>query len=268
MTKIAICFFGITRSLTYTIRSIENNIIQPSHDIGEVRIFSHFFNQTEIFNPRSGEDAVRVKVDDYRLLRSNWLRIQEPDVFIDENWFNKIKKHGDEYKDQFRSIRNLIHQLHSLRQVSDAALAWNAEIYIFARPDILYHDSFAKVLNRALSGDSNMIYLPNWAHWGPGLNDRFCLCVGVEAARAYAERLLLAHEFCEKYGQLHSEKLVLYALNKSRTKIKFFPVRGSRVRSTGEMVRENFKDFRLIRLGEYLSMPFRVARRISLNFFG
>jgi hypothetical protein len=267
MTKVAICFFGVTRSLADTIGSIEQNIIQPSHDIGEVRIFSHFFNQEEIDNPRSGEDKISVKVEDYKLLQSHWVNIQEPDVFIDKNWFNEIKIFGDEYGDEFRSIRNLVHQLHSLQKVSDAALSWGAEIYIFARPDILYHDSFAKVLNRALYSGRDTIYLPNWAHWGPGYNDRFCICVGDEAARAYAGRLSLMHEFCESRGRIHAEKLVLYALKKSRLKIRFFSARGSRFRSNGKMVKENFKDFRFIRLKEYLSGPARIARRIKKNIW-
>jgi hypothetical protein len=43
--KIAICIFRITRSLTFTIQNIVENVITPARELGEVKIFLHFFDQ-------------------------------------------------------------------------------------------------------------------------------------------------------------------------------------------------------------------------------
>ena len=53
--KIAVCFRGISRSLSHTIDSIRENVIAPSRTFGEVRVFTHLFDQKTIDNPRSGE---------------------------------------------------------------------------------------------------------------------------------------------------------------------------------------------------------------------
>jgi hypothetical protein len=53
--KIAVCFRGISRSLSHTIDSIRENVIAPSRAFGEVRVFTHLFDQKTINNPRSGE---------------------------------------------------------------------------------------------------------------------------------------------------------------------------------------------------------------------
>lgn len=260
--RIAICFFGITRSLSHTIGSIERNIIEPAREVGDVRLFAHFFNQSEIDNPRSGETG-KLDTDEHKLLNLHWLKLEEPSTFIDDGWFNKVTEYGDEYNDDFRSIQNLIHQLHSLKQVGAAATSWGADIYIFVRPDIIYHDCFSKILSRAFRQKRSSIYLPSWAHWGPGYNDRFCVCVGDEAAHAYSERLLMVDEYCATHGQLHAEKLVKYALKRGKQKVRLFSVRGSRVRSNGKIVDENFTDFRIIRIKEYLLYPVRAARKFS-----
>jgi hypothetical protein len=245
--RIAICFFGITRALSLTCPSIEKKVISPARDIGEVRIFGHFFRQKLIFNPRSGEYNSH-DPENHSQLKLDWVNIEEPDTFIDSAWFSRLKTFGDEYNDGFRSIRNLVHQLHSLQQVSRAAMSWGADIYVFVRPDLFYHDSFEKVLNKAARLTRDGIFIPSWANWGPGYNDRFCVCVGERAVRAYAERILHVENFCLKKGKLHAEKLVKYSVDSSGVKVKYFSVRGSRVRSNGKVVSENFQDFRWLRI--------------------
>ncbi|WP_157968910.1 hypothetical protein [Tropicimonas sp. IMCC34011] len=265
--KVAICFFGITRSLARTIGSIEQNILEPARAVGEVRTFAHFFRQVEINNPRSGEKG-QLPQNEHTLLAADSLELEEPDVVIDPALFLRIKKFGDEYIDEFRSIRNLLHQLYSLKQVSSAALSWGADIYVFARPDIIYHDSFDRVLYKATNAPDNTIFIPNWANWGPGYNDRFCVCVGERAVRAYTERILQVERFCADKGKLHAEKLVKYAVDRSGARVKHFTVRGSRVRSTGEVVNENFQDFRFVRLKQKLTAPNRFLSRCSNRFRG
>lgn len=107
MPKIAICFFGITRSLKFTISSIEKNILKPAHALGEVRVFCHFFVQTEIDNPRSGEKGL-LRQDEHTLLNPSWLELEEPDQCLAMHGFAELKTWGDSWGDDFRSLRNLV----------------------------------------------------------------------------------------------------------------------------------------------------------------
>ena len=58
--RISVAFFGITRSLSYTIDSIRSNIFASARGYGDVFVCCHFFHQSTINNPRSGEKGLLV----------------------------------------------------------------------------------------------------------------------------------------------------------------------------------------------------------------
>ena len=237
--KIAVCFFGITRSLSYTIGSIKTNILSPAQELGQVRVFAHFFRQKTINNPRSGEAGV-LKQGEHELLSPDWLELEEPETCLAKHGFDGLKAFGDEWRDDFRSLRNLVHQLHSLERVTEAALAWAPDIYIFARPDLQYHDDFAPFLAELIGGSGDVAYYPNWQLCG-GLNDRFLICRGHGAAKAYGQRIRVASDFCYLAGEaLRSEKLVAYAIRECGVRLRPMPLRASRVRANGALHPEKF----------------------------
>jgi hypothetical protein len=239
LPRIAICFFGITRSLTHTIGSIEKNILNPARDLGEVRVFAHFFRQTVIDNPRSGEKGT-LKPGEHELLSPDWLELEEPEHCLAQHGFGELKAFGDEWDDDFRSLRNLIHQLHSLNRVTEAAVAWKPDIFIFVRPDLDYHDNFAPVLAKVAAFSDDSVWYPNWQLSG-GLNDRFLICRGETVAQSYGGRINAALDFCRLTKQpLQSERLVAYVLQNSGTTLQPVRLRASRVRSNGAGRRENF----------------------------
>ena len=133
--KVAICFFGITRSLSHTRASIEAHVLAPARQLSSPKIYAHFFLQKEIDNPRSGEKGI-LDYEEYRLLPSDWLKLEEPDHCLAQWNFEGLKAWGDSWQDEFRSLRNLIHQLHSLHTVTEAALADGTEVCLFCRPDL------------------------------------------------------------------------------------------------------------------------------------
>ena len=239
--RIAICFFGITRSLKFTIDSIRKNILEPAEKIGEVRVYSHFFKQVFIENPRSKENG-RLCQNEYQLLPSDWIKLEQPDNCLLLNEINELKKFGDEWGDDFRSLRNLVHQLHSLDQVTNAALQWEPNIVIFSRPDLRYHDT----LINAIKQDNNKptVRLPSWQQWKRGYNDRFAIADSRLAAYAYGSRIRLVRSFCEDNDMpLHSELLLKYALQQKSIGVKFINTRASRVRSDSSQVNERFHPF-------------------------
>ena len=55
--RVALCFFGLTRSLSFTIDSIRLNLLKPLKDGGyEVDVFLHTYNLQRLDNPWTGED--------------------------------------------------------------------------------------------------------------------------------------------------------------------------------------------------------------------
>ena len=238
--NIAIAFFGITRSLRYTMPSIERNVLVPAKQVGDVSVYGHFFDLANVINIRSGEMS-ESDPDEYKLLNADWIQLSKPGNILEASVFEEIKSFGDHWHDDFNSVSNLLHQLYSLKTVMTRALQDDPDIVIFCRPDLEYHDSLQAGLRLALAANDPLILLPKWQRHKGGLNDRFAVCVGKTAAMAVGQRLDLALTFCRKMQiELHSERLLRYSLVKSGIPIRKLDVRASRVRADGRMVEENF----------------------------
>ncbi len=241
--KIAVCFFGITRSTSFTIDSIRKNVLIPSSELGDVKVFCHFFNQRYITNSRSNESA-ELSTDEYKLLEPDQVEFDEPELFISQSDFEDVKKFGDIYNDDYSSIKNLFHQLYSLNKVTNMSLSWKPDVVIFARPDLQYLDNLKEELESTLLKNDTVIKVPNWQNCG-GINDRFAIISGRQAIEAYGKRYLKALEYCKsKSKPIHSERLLKFAL--SNKKIERIPHRAVRVRANGEIVHENFINYRVM----------------------
>lgn len=239
--KIAICFFGITRSLRHTFESISSNLLKPCRDVGDTENFCHFFQLGDINNPRSGERG-ELDRNEYKLLSPDWLQLDEPDQCLENYPIDRIFHYGDYWGDDFKSLRNLLHQLHSIKTVTQAVQSHDFDLVIFARPDLLYHDSIRRPLLRVVqSRNENEVCVPDWQHWEGGLNDRFAICKGADAIHAYGCRVDEALSYCEEYdAPLHAEKLLKFALDKMRIPISTMTTKASRVRFDGTMKEEVF----------------------------
>lgn len=238
--KIAICFFGITRSVRHTLPSIEQNIYTPCRDKGEVRVFAHFFDQTRVISKRSREN-VKLDPNEHRLLKIDDLQLEAPEGCLEEHGFEQLKAFGDTRRDGFQSLRNLTCALHSLSRVATHALAWQPDIFVFVRPDLRYHESLRDILNQAISGDLKGAVIPDWQHWRGGLNDRFAICTTQAAAEAYAMRVHKMRSYCEYFQEpLHAESLLRYVMENERINIYPTSVKASRIRADGRLKNEHF----------------------------
>lgn len=203
------------------------------------RIYGHFFLQAEIDNPRSGEKGPQ-DPEAHRLLPLDWVRLEEPELCLQAWGFDGLKAWGDCWGDGFLSLRNLVHQLHSLRQVTLAALEDDADICLFCRPDLRYHDSLGPVLRRAIRAHSDKVFLPCWQAHG-GQNDRFAIVAGQRAIAAYGRRIEQASAFCEaRQAPLNSEHLLEFALRAAHISPTGITTRASRVRIDGTQRYEDF----------------------------
>lgn len=259
LKKIAVCFFGISRSLIFTYPSIEKNILNPARGAGKVKTFIHFFDKEKIINKRSGENGL-TRRDEYLMLKPDWLQLEPPDDCLKKIQYNQIKSFGDAWKDDFQSLRNLLHQLHSLKTVSTAALDWYPDIIIFARPDLEYHDSLARPIRKMLEVRGNTVCLPSWQHWEGGYNDRFAVCTGDKAARAYGKRLDDVSAFCREGDRpLHAERLLEFALSTRSVRLRMMSMRASRIRLDGIKRAEKFEDHRLEAVRQWKQQPWRLG---------
>lgn len=228
--RIAVCFFGITRSLAYTLPSIEKAVLAPAHATGETRLFGHFFRQTRIESPRTGE-AVEVDPDEHRLLPLDAVELEVPGACLETWSFDEIQTYGDFWSNDFHTVRNLVHQLHSIRRVTLMALDWEPDIVLFVRPDLYYFDSFARPLGRLARRPAPLCMLPYWHGWG-GYNDRFALVRGRSCIRRYGLRAERALAFCRSGPRyLHPERLLHFAMR--GRPVRRVALRAARIRAHG-----------------------------------
>lgn len=233
--SIAVCFFGITRSLEYTVESILKNVLAAAAECGHVKTFGHFFELERIENPRSGEFG-DLRRDEHKLLAFDEL-ILEPSDSKRMFPLDQFSVFGDSWEDGLRSLGNLLSQLHSLDRVTEMALSHEPRLTIFCRPDLQYHDSLESIIRLAIKAESTA-FIPYWQSWN-GCNDRFAIVSGCDVAKAYGQRGRRALEFCTHTAEpLHSERLVQYALN--GFKVQTVRHRASRVRFNGTVKNEDF----------------------------
>lgn len=238
--KIAVCFFGLSRSLATTHESIARNVVEPCRRHGETVTLAHLYHQSHVQSVRSGENAA-LDPDDYRLLDLDAvaLRFTVPSHLA--GILEAMKPYGDAWDNGFSSLSNLIRQLYSLSAAFKMAQLHDPDIVLFCRPDLIYHDSLEPVVQALVAEKGDMVALPDWHHWKGGYNDRFALCRGMTAARAYAERLHLVHDYvAAKRKALHSERLLRFALDRAKIPTTIFRQRASRVRAGGLLVEEKF----------------------------
>lgn len=237
--KIAIAFFGIPRNSLICFPSILENVYSVL-ELYEVRSYYHFYKQDKVVSQRSGESS-DLDVLNYSFFNGMNGFLEEPNACLIKWGFEDVKKFGDTWEDGYSSIRNLIHQLNSLYEVTGLieSSQYDPDVVLFIRPDLLYHQVIPEFCLRGALKDSKSIYIPNWQWWN-GLNDRFSIC-GKDSYRAYGKRVLDMMSYClENNRSIHSERLLKYSLLKNKARIKALNVNASRVRVSGLIVDEDF----------------------------
>ena len=237
--KISICFFGITRDLDKTFPSIERNIIYPATKYADVKVFCHFYDLKEIDNIRSQEKN-KITNKNWYLFKAHKLVSEKPNDIFKNYSLDNIKKFGDDYNDHYKSIRNLIHQLFSLKKVYELSKSNSADLTIFVRPDLYYWDSFEKNIRNLINISKDYIAIPNW-QFHKGFNDRFAICTSEYASSIYSNRIKeIDNYLIHNKRPLNAECLLFYAVSKSKAKTLLLDIKASRVRANGKMVSESF----------------------------
>lgn len=243
--RIGIALYGLPRASAITLPSILDNIITPAGTLGETVVRYHLFRQQQVVNTHSGESGA-LDEENYRLFSRFEGVLEEPEGIPERHGLAAVQAFGDAWGNNFQSTRNLLLQLHSLHNVTQQLLAQAPDLVVFARADLLYHDSMAADIAAALADRRSVARLPDW-QWGGGYNDRFCIC-GREAIVPFGQRLDLVGRYLDRLQRpLHSERLLQFALDSSGIAVKPVSLRASRVRLGGKVRDEKFRRAALAR---------------------
>lgn len=233
--RVAICFFGLTRSLRkYTFKSIKKNIFQPLRKNNyEYDVFLHTYNLKQINNPRSREINIELDPVEYKLLRPKSNLIEDQNE-IDKTFdFDFYLKNGDPWHDNGLSLKNLLRQLHSLHKVTEILDDYikktkvSYDWVIYSRPDLEFYSPI-DIFNK--KSEDNIIYIPTFASFG-GYNDRFAYG-SLSTMRIYGNRILSVDSYVNTGKRLHSETflkfhLTTYKISRKETSIFFRRVRAN-----------------------------------------
>jgi len=229
--RIALAFFGITRSLRYTIKSIQKNILEPLSG-HSVDIFMHTYSLKNYKNTRAKEKTNTYDNSEYKLLHPDHLKIEDQNIVKKRLHLSKYRTHKDPWDTKYNSVDNFILAQYSKYQlVSMIERAGQYDYIIFIRPDCLYLDPLkVELLKRA---NPTTIVIPNFCLFGPyKFNDRFAITTS-ETYKKYGS-LFTSLLQISKEQPLHSETVMGQYL-KDLTIIRK-PFRFSRIRIDGEQV--------------------------------
>lgn len=281
--RVAICFFGLTRSLQYTKHNLHSHIfdVLKQHEIA-YDVYVHTYNITQLTNPRSKEKAVSLDPN-------AWKHLYPSRYAIDSNEYVErtvIKKYlplflapGDPFNERapHLSLRNLIKQFYSLQSVTELwtkqtqqqIKKYDAVLYL--RPDIWYFNDLNITHLRLVMGQaapssspsSHIIFVPNFHSWR-GVNDRFAFG-SPSVMQVYGRRLLGVANY-SRAKPVHPETYLADHLSANHITPRNTTILFERVRANGllwgipingEIPTFASKRYQLVRneLGEWSSVP-------------
>jgi hypothetical protein len=241
--KVALCFWGLTRSLKYTIHSIQKNILdilKKSKIDYDIYLHTYKFQNT-YSNHRSGELNIILQNDEYKLLQPDHVSIDDNDTIRKFLNFKQYHSKKDPWNTNYQSVNNFILSLFSKKQL------WNLiktngklhdyDSFIFLRPDVRYLCPIN--IQWLHSIHTNSIMIPSFHNFHFGFNDRFAICK-YSIAEVYSLIFNVALTYSKKFP-LHSETMIKYILLKFNPNLQIkritFPF--NRVRANGRELPDN-----------------------------
>lgn len=240
--KVALAFWGITRSLKYTIGSINTNVLDVlKKNKIEYDIFMHTYKLNNYINKRTNEISNNVDNEEYNLLNPNFVEIHDQDNIKETLNLKKYRTHGDPWNTNYNSLDNFILAQYSkskvVKMIKDTNT--NYDYIIFLRPDVKY----IKPLNLKIfkSVNNNTIAIPDKQLYGIfRFNDRFCIC-NRNTYQKYGDVFNLLLQISKRVP-LHSETVLgRLMIKKYRLKIVRFRIEFARVRTNGVIVTKDLR---------------------------
>ena len=233
---VAIGFFGITRSLKYTIESIKKNVFDVLKREGvDYDVFIHTYFLQDYNNPRIEKNVKNEDIDneEYKLLNTDYLEIDNQCDVKKKLNLKSYRTHRDPWNSKYATVDNFL-----LGQYSKLKLTHMIErsgidydYVIFMRPDCLYLNELSiEYFNRV---NDSTVCVPDFHLYGSlRFNDRFCVSNSATYkiyGKIFEHLLDISHE-----DRLHSETVIAKHLKKCGVGFVKIPFKFLRIRFGGK----------------------------------
>lgn len=143
---LAICLWGLLRSLPHTIKSFEKYIVEPlkQYDITYDIILHTYQLNGSYSSTRNNEEKIELNISNYHLLNPQYIYIENQLEFDTKINYQLYQTYGDPWKNHFQSFKNHLRALNSLYHITKVveSLISRHEIHydgiIFLRPDVQF----------------------------------------------------------------------------------------------------------------------------------
>uniref|UniRef100_A0A6C0AUQ6 Glycosyltransferase n=1 Tax=viral metagenome TaxID=1070528 RepID=A0A6C0AUQ6_9ZZZZ len=238
--KVALGFFGITRSLKFTIETIRENVINPLKRLGyEVKIFIHTYKLDTYKNIRTKEASDNIDNDEYKLLNPDEFIIDNQDEVKERLNMQQYRTHRDPWNTKYNSVDNFILGQYSKLRLTELIKNTKDEFeyILFLRPDVKYLNKITKLFLDKVN--INTICIPNFSLYPrktqgfPMFNDRFAI-TNKYTYKIYGE---VFHKLLEisKDNPLHSETILTKYLTNNGIEYEYIPFIFQRIRIDGSI---------------------------------
>jgi len=236
--RVAVCFYGLNRSLRHTMASMSEKLFGPLERSKLCAdVFFHTWTIKAVEDQHNGEKGVPLggPWEMFRLLGKRVKRY----AIDDQDFFDKFQSNFSKFDPldhRFRgpNFRNLLRQLESLKRVAQLLSLENHDYQavLFVRPDLKLLDEVN--VSQVLDLDENDFLTPYWGKY-TGLNDRLA-AAKPRAARKFAYRKDLAYDFAKSRGFIRSEHFLRWTIVE-HFNLRPLPwnLRAQRVRATGKV---------------------------------
>ncbi len=231
--KVALCFWGLTRSLKHTINSIQEHILQPLQQAQiEYTIFLHTFTMsTKYHNPRAGEVNMYLDFDEYKLLNPDYIQIDDQDEIKAKIQITKYHSLPDPWETNYICLDNFVCAMYSKKQLGIMVKnsSEHFDYIVYLRPDVRFLNNID--IRYFHNTHKNIICTPNF-HLFPQLNDRFAILKPCNL-KTYSEMFNEMYEYSRIFP-LHSERFQYHMFTVVyKWKVKYIPFLFNRIRADG-----------------------------------
>ncbi len=210
--KVALCYWGLTRSTTKVASSHDACLFKvlKKAKIG-YDVFIHTWRLHGKQRVWGNEITTPVNYREYKLLHPKYYKIDDQDLFTNSFDLSDFFDADDPRTHAWPPclIFNHLCALESLKRVTDMVLeSGNTyDVIIYVRPDVLLRQHFPVDLLKTIQ--DNDILIPDFDHYNQGYNDRFA-ALNYKTAPIYGKRIEEILDFRKTGGHITSEGYVKY----------------------------------------------------------
>jgi len=219
--KIAICYWGLTRSTRQVYSSHFKNIfnVLKEHNIN-YKIYMHTWKTKDNKQNVWGKPIKKnIDYDEYKLLKPDVYKIDNQEDYIKTINFNDyfykniydIIGHNENGEWLPKLLLNHLCALESQKRVTN--MVKDEDIVFYVRPDVFIINKIPlEEILQFIKSYNNIIILPNFGHW-EGYNDQFAIVNGTQK-ELYGCRNKELIEFRKNNGRIVAEKYVKFIVKK------------------------------------------------------